>query len=231
MPSPDPPEVRVVFRRLVLPLLAAVLLAGCGVATSPAQVAPARYVEDPLVRGGAEEVFGADRVAAAWEEVSAFTLRESFREDLIDPQRTTYTRRDLTVGVVERMTAAAAQAWMAQVDAALGGDAAAQDAVRLLRFYDIEAPASRLPAAGEVVTKQHLTEGEIRLLPGTEAVPDRLEVSCRLDATLRYVEDGVSYEIRAVKPLTYRLRPAPAGYGPSWLIAEYDGSLELKVVP
>ena len=100
-----------------------------------------------------------------------------------------------------------------QVVGALAGNPAAQDAVRLLRFYDIDAPSSRLPATGKVVVKQHLTDVQIRLLPGTEDVPDWLEVQCRLDATLRYVEDGVSYDIKAVKPLTYRLEPAPAGRG------------------
>jgi hypothetical protein len=222
------PHRRAVALLLASCLLAAGLPAGCAVATSRTEVMPEVYVADPEIAPAATDAFGAGRVRDAWDEITRFTLRTAFQEELVDPTKTSYTPVELTKEVTGAMTPDAAAGWSGLVGDALRGDAQARDEVQVLELFAIDAPASRVPKDGTVVGPQAVIDGRIGLVPAMADVPARLRVQLVHRATLSYEEDDTPYDLDARRTMTFHLEPAPLG-SPSWLIAQYDGEMQLNL--
>ncbi|MFH5822978.1 hypothetical protein [Georgenia sp. AZ-5] len=217
------------YRRPAALLLAAGLLTSCAIVTSPADVTPDVYVGDPVVAPDARDAFGAGPVEDAWDEITSFALETSFQERLVDPRESSYTPEELTRGVVPRMTPDAGEGWSQLVAAALGGSTQAQEDVQLLTLFQVDAPGSRVPGNGQVVSSQAITDGKIGLVAATSDTPARLAVSFRQSATLTYEEADTPYGLAARKTMTFQLEPAPGTGDPGWLIAEYEGDLQLDL--
>lgn len=205
-----------------------VVLAGCGVSTSPRQVVPEVYVEEATIAPEAEQTFGAEAVANAYREVTDFAVEVAFQEELLDPQRVDYTVAELTESVLPSLSDAADEGWSALVDRALAGDPEAQDGLRVLQFYRWDQPTWTVPPDG-ALRSQRITDAEISLAEPEPDGPPRLQVTFDHAARMTYVEDGGEFDVVVEKPMTYVLVLSPWESGPSWLIDAYDGSF--RVVP
>ena len=206
------------------------VLTGCGVATSPEQVTPTIYAEPPTVAPAAVETFGAEAVETAYEELVDFAFEVGFREEFLDPQRVDYTAEELTVHVQPHLGAGAAQIWADQVSAALDGDTAAQDSLRVLQFYRWDEPTWTVPDGG-ALESQRIGAPEIRLAPAEADVPPRLEVRVDHAATMRYEENGGPFRVEVRKPMTYWLVLSEWTTGPEWLVYSYNGSFRVRQLP
>ncbi|WP_127127917.1 hypothetical protein [Georgenia sp. SYP-B2076] len=203
------------------------LLAGCGQATSPAQVAPDEYVAPPVIAPEATKVFGADRVQQAYDELTAFALDRSYPAPFLDPQDKTYTYEELTSGVQDHLTPSAAEDFALQARAAAAGDADAQDAIRPLEMFHLDEPAWTMPSDGDPVQTQQITGLHIGLEEPSGFSPARLVVTYTDTAALEYLQDGATVDVDAKKTMTVWLLPSTAPTGPRWLIDQYDGDITI----
>ncbi|TRW43682.1 hypothetical protein [Georgenia yuyongxinii] len=216
--------------RLAALCAAALVLTGCGaVITSPDQVTPEVYVEQPSVSPAAAKRFGDDKAEQAYQEVTKFALEQAFPEAFLDPAKKTYTAAELTAGVAPHLTPTAAQGWSSLVTLALAGDADAQDSLRILQFYNVDDPGSELPPDGDVLVRQQITDATVDVEEPSGDSPERLLVSFRHEAVLAYAEAGRPYELDVTKTMSYWLAPAGANAGSTWLIASYDGRMDVAV--
>lgn len=216
--------------------LSACLLAlgACGVITDPSQVIPQDYVEEPTIAPVAVAVFGKERVEEAHEELVAFALRRAFPEELLNPQKDTYTAEELTAGVRNQLSTGMADEWAALVMSARAGDAGAQEAVRVLQFYHLDDPTSALPPGGETLAHQQIMDSRIDVeTTGTTGQEMQLVITWEHSATLDLVDVAAgaqeSYTLDIAKTMRFWLTPSTAPSGSSWLITNYDGSYTLDV--
>jgi hypothetical protein len=216
--------------RFVALCAGALVLTGCGaVITSPDQVTPEVYVEEPSVSAAAEQRFGDDKAEEAYREVTKFALEQAFPEPFLDPAKKDYTAAELTSGVAPHLTPTAAEGWSSLVTSALAGDVEAQDSLRILQFYNVDDPSSEVPPDGDVLVRQKITDATIDVEEPSGDDPQRLLVSFRHEAVLSYVDDGRPYELDVAKTMSYWLSPAGAKAGSTWLIASYDGRMDVAV--
>ncbi len=150
-------------------------LASCVIPSDQNTVTPKRFVEAPTISAQAQAKFG-DEAGRAYQEIADFVLDQGERSELLDPQRTTFTAQDLTAGLTSHMTPGAAATWEHLVAQALDGDATAEEAVRALRYYKVEAPTLTLPAQG-AVDSQTVTGAKVDLLPASTGTVDRLKIT------------------------------------------------------
>lgn len=203
-----------------------VVLGGCGTVTDPAEVAPEVFVETAAADAEAAAVFGQEWVDAAVRELADFAVAEAFPEALLDPERQDVSREDLAPpAVLDRLTPEAAQGFQALVDAALGGDARAQDEVRTLRYYGVDA-AWTLPEQDPVVRSQRITDVGVEVDSTGGPGQELLVVSFDHDATMAFGFDDEPLRLEVEKEMTYVLAPVPADEGTSWLIASFEGEFE-----
>lgn len=209
-------------------------LAGCGLTTNPAKAAPEQWVEEPAVSAKAQELYSTADIESAYAAITDFALQRGYDPALMDPQQSNYTAVQLTAGLLGRVTPAFQELWVAKVDSALKGNADDQDGLRILQFYKWDQPTWKIPADGRHVLNQWVRNAEIGATQATADTPVRLKVTFVHQAGVRYLEDGVAFNLDVAKRVSYWLLPNPGGT-PAWLIDEYEGEFavgkDLPVLP
>lgn len=213
--------------------------AGCGVVTNPEQVIPSGHVEAPTIL---DDSVDRETLEQAYAQIAAHELEQSVRPELLDPRRDEFTSDDLSDGLVESFTPEVRTEWRRLVRAAKRGDPEAREAVRVLRYFDLDAPGLSLPADGEPVVRQRILGGTVsveppprpsRISPG-DVSPEAAESAVELVVDLEHavtieLRDGrrpVELDLR--RSVRYELVPAPGEGERRWLIADFDGEYELK---
>ncbi|MFH5824751.1 hypothetical protein [Georgenia sp. AZ-5] len=220
--------------RAAVPLSACVLALGaCGVVTSPSQVAPQDYIEEPAISSAAVTAFGQERVEEAHEELTAFALERAFPEEFLDPQKDTYTHEELAAGVQNYLTKDMADAWSALVVSALAGDTAAQESLRVLQFYHLDDPTSALPPDHSPPSNQQIMDSRIDIERTATGPGVQLVITWKHIATLELVDVAAGaeerYALDVTKTMKFWLTPSTTSSGPRWLITQYDGSYTVDV--
>jgi hypothetical protein len=219
----DRPSARLLLGLFVL----ALGLAGCAVVTDPADLAPEEYVEDPEIAPEAIDAFGRDGVGTAFELATDFALAHAFEAPLLDPAQPFHQLAELTLPILPHLSPDARSVFPAQVAAAVAGDPDAQDGLRALTFYGWQEPGWTLPAEGDPVVFEQLTDPTVQLVPAMGDDPERLAVSFVHTARLRFVADGEPLLLEVEKDMLFVMVPTPEPEGPAWLIDAYDGDFSV----
>lgn len=138
-------------------------LSGCAAPRSTDDAAPQRFIEAPTVAENARERFG-DRAQQAYRELAQFAIDEWLKAPLVDPGAPTPSAAALSDGIVQHLDPATVPHWHNSVAAALRGDADEASTVRMLRFFNLQAPTLRMPDGGKSpISGEGVTEGNVGL--------------------------------------------------------------------
>lgn len=138
----------------------AAVLSACGSPRSADDAAPQRYVEEPTVSQAAQQRYG-QRARQAYEEMARFQLDEWLRSELVAPGAPTPTPQQLTDAIKPRLAPTTAPVWDAAVAAALAGNEDEMNLVRVLRYYNLQAPTLKAPDGGNFITGESVTRGSV----------------------------------------------------------------------
>lgn len=189
-------------------LLAVIALAGCGAPLSTSDAVPQRYIEVPLVSEAARQRYG-DRAKQAYEELTRFSMDQWLLAGLVDPGAPAPTAQALSDGITEHLAPATVLPWQESVTAALAGDSDQANLVRILRFYDLQAPTLRMPDGGSSpITGESITEGTVGLGAARSDGIIPLVVSFRQNARLELLNGRSPYAVDLGKQLVLTIVPA-----------------------
>lgn len=181
-------------------------LGGCVIPSQQDTVVPKRFVETPTISAQATAKYGAE-AARAYQEVADFVLDQGDRADLLEPGRTQFTTADLTTGIIDHMTPGAAATWERYVASALAGDAEAEEAVRALRFYKLEAPGLTLPPKGSPVESQAITGATVDVAKAVGSVVP-LKITFEHEARIKLMNGKSGYPGAISNSLEFTVLPA-----------------------
>lgn len=184
-----------------------VVLSGCAAPRSTDDAAPQRFVESPTVAENARQKFG-DRAEKAYRELAQFSIDQWLKAPLVDPGAPTPTASALSDGIVEHLDPATLPHWQNSVTAALQANADEANTVRMLRFFNLQAPTLRMPDGGKSpITGEGVTEGTVGL---GEVRPDGiypLVVSFRQRARLNLMSGRSPSAVNLRKQVTFTVVP------------------------
>lgn len=190
-------------------LLAAVMLVvtACGGPNRQVDALPGDFVEAPKLSAAVTARYG-DSAAAAYKEITAFSLQQWLKRDLLDPSNAgAVTATNLSDGIVGRLTTATRPHWSVLVDGAIKGDAAAREDVGLLRFHDWEAPSLSLPD-GSPVQSQAISGAKIGLGKAYADGTVPLVIAFQQQARVTLLDKRAPYPATITKEITFQLVPA-----------------------
>lgn len=223
----------------------AAVVSGCGAPLATDDAVPQRFIEAPTVAQNARQTFG-DRAEAAYRELAQFSIDQWLKPALVDPGAPAPSADALSEGIVQHLDPATVPHWQNSVSAALQGNAAEADSVRMLRFFNLKAPTLRMPDGGKSpIAGEGITEGTVGLGQVRTDGIATLVVSFRQRARLDLMSGRSPTAVNLRKKITFTVvpldelaktsptvaGPAVATSGPTrdpavtWLITTFDGDV------
>ncbi|MEP7160583.1 MAG: hypothetical protein ABI746_05735 [Dermatophilaceae bacterium] len=189
-------------------LLAVIALAGCAAPLSTSDAAPQRFIEAPAVSEAARQRYG-DGAQQAYEELTRFSMDQWLLAKLVDPGAPAPTAQALSDGITEHLAPATVPSWQQSVTAALAGNADQANLVRILRFYDLQAPTLRMPDGGSSpITGESITQGTVGLGAARSDGIVPLVVAFRQGARLNLLSGRSPFAVDLKKDLVLTVVPA-----------------------
>ncbi len=181
---------------------------GCGSPLSTDDAAPQRFIEAPIVSSAAREKFGG-RADEAYQELARFSIDEWLVPALVDPVAPAPPPEALSDGIVQHLDPATVPHWQNSVIAALQGNAAEVGTVRMLRFYDLQAPTLKLPDGGKSpISGESITGGTVELGQVRADGITPLVVTFRQRARLNLMKGRSPYAVKLRKKVTLTVVPS-----------------------
>lgn len=195
---------------LALPLF---LAAGCSAPADPEEARPEKYVEPVAISQAATDAYG-EGAKEAYTEIAELVMKQSLQAPFLDPQRTSFTRDQLSAGIVSHMVPSTQTVWYGYVDKALAGDQESQEIVDLLRVYNMAAPQLTMPPEDEVVTNQAISNAKVDIAQTTTSLSDKpLQISFDHSARLQYLHGRAHYRSTVDRALSFVVVPASSATG------------------
>ena len=210
---------------VVVVVVLAMLLGGCGLISSPGRAVPAEYVEKAVISDAAVALVGVDRAQGAADEATSFALATGFNPALLDPGQDAYTVDELNSPTIQDALAPGTLTlWNQLVEQAASGNRDAQEEVKALQMFDLQQPTWKINPDGKIVYSQaisHLLVDVLTPTTPTGAAPlaadadssPTLKVTFTHTARLRYSEDKHPFEVIFTRQVEYDMVPSNSESG------------------
>jgi hypothetical protein len=230
---------RTTTRRLqgaTLVLAGALILSACGgdpgsndaaprasASTSPSPTAPAETsrvepgnVDPTVFSGPAVDTFGADKVQAAYDEMSQFAARNSFVPEHMDFSAVETPDDYEGPGITDHMTAPMLEDYRGLVAGAFANDQAANDTLKSVTYTGlVGAYGLSFRESGPVIVDHTIGNASVAF---DETNGGRLALTFTQHVNVRCARDGQPIHIGYEKTMTFYLEEASAGGAHTWLI-------------
>ncbi|WP_040159197.1 hypothetical protein [Nigerium massiliense] len=228
-----------ITRVAALAATVAVLTTGCTITTDPDSVVPTRYVESVAVAPAAKASVGEQDAKAAAQAAVTFTLAHGTEENLLDPQRKTYTVDELGAGLQQALTPETYASWQQVAPKIASGDRAERESFRGLKVFALDEPTWRRPAARPIIQSQDVTHVKVEARPHSAdnqrlssstsvAQPQEVTVSLEHRTIAHFATDHSPVEAVIDRQVSYVMQKTPDR---GWLISEYNGNYEIEADP
>lgn len=198
-----------------------VLTTGCTLTTDPDEALPQRYVETVTTSPAAKKLVGEKEARAAAAVATRFTMAHGTEEDLLDPQKTTLTAKELDRGVEGVLTPQTLKKWKSHSKQFAAGNEASGEQLRGLKVFLTEEPTWRRPDDGKIIQSQDITGIEVDAK--STATPKQLTVTMDHRTIAHYATDKNPVEAVVNRDVVYVMEKN----GKNWQISEYQGEFEL----
>lgn len=165
--------------------------------------------------GEAVNLFGQDKVDAAYDEMTTYAQTITFDEDLlVKVEGRSAAEFDAPAAY---MTPKAAADYRATVERALtGSDSTAESALEGVSFYNVSGDGVAFASSGPLIVNHQINSASVAVDRSTGV--ERLQLTFSQHGDLRISQNNQASLVPLDKTTSFWLTPAPAGSGRAWLI-------------